>query len=109
MHTGFKGTRIGLHQLTLIGETLSYEVTFIDEDGVTHGIMRHSIPAGADPAIDNAVNTLVTELIRKTAQAHYTQPSAAFDLSPTPTGIDDLRTALGDPNPEADEPSSSQG
>jgi hypothetical protein len=108
MHTGYRGTRVGVHTLTITGNLLSYEVAFVDEDGVTHGIMRHTIPIDADPAVQNAANALVTELIKKAARAHYTQPSG-FDSTSTPTSTDDLRTALGNPHTEADEPPGAQG
>lgn len=107
MHGGYRGTRVGVHTLTITGNLLSYEVAFVDEDGITHGIMRHTIPLEADVAVQNAANALVTELIKKAARTHYTQPSG-FDSTPTSTGTDDLRTALGNPNPEADEPSGTQ-
>lgn len=107
MNTGFKGTRIGINSVTLSGASIAYEITFVDEDGVTHGVMRHSIPVDADPDISAKADAFVTALIQRAAAVHFSTPDRA---TPSTQGTTyDLATALGASGSEADEPDGTQG
>lgn len=106
MNSGFKGSRIGVHTVTISGVSIVYEITFVDDDGVTHATMRHSSSIEADPVIAEKVDALVTVLINRAASAHFTKPATSSD--PLQGGTYDIATALGATSVEADEPDGTQ-
>lgn len=112
MNSGFKGSRIGINAVTMQGSTISYEIAFIGEDGVTHGLMRHSIPAEADPVIAEKADAFITALIRRAASIHFSQPAADTsgprDLAPQGSTYG-IAEALGAAGTETDEPDGTQG
>ena len=100
MHSGFKGTRIGVNSVSMTGQTISYEISFIDDDGITHGTLRHTIPAEGDPEITQKADAFITALIHRAARVHFAQPNVAS----APKDTNDLAHALGAAAPESDEP-----
>lgn len=100
MHSGFKGSRIGVNSVLMSGQTISYEIAFIDDDGITHGTLRHTIPAEGDSDITQKADALITALIHRAAKIHFSQPGV-----PNATkDVNDLAHALGALSPEGDEP-----
>lgn len=110
MNSGFRGNRIGVTRLTLVGTTVECDIAFVDQDGVTHGTMRHSFPAEADEAIAGGVNALVMAVINKLSGIHFAQPegSGPKDLAPKGSSYG-IAEALGAAGAETDEPDGAQG
>lgn len=111
MNSGFKGSRLGVNSVTMTGSTITYEIAFIGEDGVTHGLMRHSIPAEADSEIAAKADAFITALIKRAASIHFSQPADSGgpqDLAPQ-KGTYGIAEALGAAGAETDEPTGAQG
>ena len=100
MHNGFKGSRIGVNSVSMSGQTISYEIAFIDDDGITHGTLRHTIPADGDPEIAQKADAFITALIHRAARVHFSQPNVSGAAKET----NDLAHALGTSSSETDEP-----
>lgn len=109
MNAGFRGTRIGINSVTLSGTTISYEIAFIGEDMVTHGLMRHTIPLDANPEIAKTADALITMLIARAAMIHFAQPTNSDGVPVTQKGSYGIAEALGHVSAETDEPDGAQG
>lgn len=79
MNSGFKGVRLGLRSLTLKESVIAYEVAFLSDDGVLHGIMQHSLLSGGNEEIDQKVQELATLLLNRAAALHFTSPGSRTD------------------------------
>lgn len=79
MHSGFKGDRIGIDSVLLEGDKVIYEISYIDQDGVRHGHMRHSRAILPDTAFSSAVDALVTLLLNEAAALHFKSPMASTE------------------------------
>lgn len=110
MNTGFRGTRLGLRKLALNDSVLSYEVAYVSEDGVVHGLMEHSLMVGAETEIDSKIDELCTLLLKKAAALHFDSPEST-NRGELLTGRSHggLRESLEDPSQASDEPGSAEG
>lgn len=110
MHSGFKGTRLGLTELLLKDNRIDYEITFVDSEGVVHGRMRHSYSLIMDSEVNTKVDALVTALLYETAKVHFVSPSGAVsDLGVGGGGAGGLAEAMGAAPGAADEPEGTPG
>lgn len=110
-HGGFKGTRVGVSKVEIGTSTLTYEILFVDQDGVTHGMMRHSIPLDGESAISKKAEELSTLLIDRAARIHFSRPSGVDASDPFVSGESSggIGEALGATGTPSDEPVGSQG
>ena len=81
MPSGFRGTNVLLRNVTLSGSStgasISFEVSFQDSEGVTHGVMSHRIDPGEDSEVAAAAQSLLSAITRWTERAHYSSASRA--------------------------------
>lgn len=111
MHSGFKGTRLGITELILRENKIIYELSFIDSEGVVHARMRHTRAIGVESDINTKVDDLITALLNEAAAMHYTSPaagSAPLDLAPPGAQVG-IAEAMGVAATAADEPDGTQG
>ena len=109
MHSGFKGTRIGLNRVAVAGNVINYEIAFIDSEGFTHGTIRHTEPlSDTESPIGKKVDELATLLINKAAAMHFERP-AGTEVIPSTGGVRGIAEALGDTGVAADEPEGTPG
>jgi hypothetical protein len=112
MHSGFKGTRIGLSSLSMADNRIDFEIMFIDSEGVVHGRMRHTRMLGSESDINTKADALITALLNEVAAMHYTSPAsniAASDLASGGGGAVGLAEALGAAPSAPDEPEGTPG
>lgn len=108
MHSGFKGTRIGLTSFNLKEKMLNYEIAFIDSDGVTHATMRHATALIEGSELNKKVEELATMLIGEGAKMHFDSPAGEVARSAV-GGTRGIAEALGDTGVSADEPEGTPG
>ncbi len=110
MHSGFKGTRLGISEMILKDGKINYELQFIDSEGVVHAIMRHTRPLGEDGPLTTKVDELVTLLLGEAAVMHFTSPAGSGDFGTAPSGgPDGIAEALGSTAAAPDEPEGTSG
>ncbi len=110
-NSGFRGSRIGINSVSMKGSVVDYEIAFVGEDGVTHGLMRHSIPVEADAEIAAKANAFVTALINRAAAIHFVSPASsdASSTAPQKDKVHGIAEALGAAATETDEPEGTPG
>lgn len=71
----FKGTRVGVFSAALetngIASFVKYEVGFLGEDGVVHGLITHKISVNTTPAVEAAVTSLIKALTAHATETHF--------------------------------------
>jgi len=108
MNSGYKGSRVGITKTTIENTTLVYEVQFVDEDGVVHGIMRHGVPLDNESEISIKTNELL-DVLRKRAEAfHFASPASGV-LPSAIGGPRGIAESLGNTGQTPDEPEGTQG
>jgi hypothetical protein len=108
MNSGYKGSRVGVTKATIENTSLTYEIQFVDEDGVVHGIMRHGVPLDNESEISLKANELL-DILRKRAEGmHFASPTdgALPSAIGGPRGIGE---SLGNTGQTSDEPDGTQG
>ncbi len=109
MHSGFKGTRLGVSELVVRGQHIIYEIQFIDTDGVVHGTMRHSHPYDGESEISRKVDDLITTLLNTAATMHFASPSGGQPTPMTGGTSGGIAEALGATPTAPDEPDGAPG
>jgi hypothetical protein len=107
MHAGFKGTRLGLTGLSVQGNVIGYEISFIDQDGVTHATMRHSHTLVDGSEINTKIDELAGLLLKEAARMHFEQP--AGDDAQAVRSTRGIAEALGYSGTPSDEPDGTPG
>lgn len=111
MHSGFKGTRIGITELILKDSFINYEISFIDSEGVVHARMRHHRAVAEGSDMNTKVDALVTALLNEAALMHYASPATATPASDLASGGENrgIAETLGAGATAPDEPEGTPG
>lgn len=108
MHSGFRGSRLGISEVILREGHIVYEVQYIDEDGVVHGTMRHTHPYDNESELGAKADELITTLLDMAAKMHFASPSGR--PSALTGGVSGgIAEALGAAAPTSDEPDGAPG
>lgn len=108
MNSGFKGSRVGVAKATIENTTLTYEIQFVDEDGVVHGLMRHGIPLDNESEISLKANELLDALRKRAESMHFASPMSGA-LPSAIGGPRGIAESLGTASQTSDEPEGTQG